>query len=400
MNQNAMNMSAVKRKNIHIILKTLLSNGPMSRKDIAHYIGLTPAAVTILVSDLIKLGLMNEVGHLEEEKRVGRKKILVDVNYAYKYVVGVNMESDDLSIGVGTLKGDILYKEHLDLSTYHSPHKYLEELALRIDNMLNHMSLQKNQIASIGVGIVGPVNQDKGISKEAYGIWKEEVNIKEELQNMLHISVVVENNVRALALAQLHQKTYQHMLFIKYGPGIGSALILGDDIYYGSTGTAGEIGHMLIKENGPLCKCGKEGCLEALIASDRIEDKVKAFFSEDKTPELFKVTRGQKACISMRLIVEAAIKGDSQLFRMVEEMVNFMVQGIYNAFVTYDPHCLVLCGKIFSYDPFTRLVEERILKIGGKEMRKRIEVSQLMHLDPCIGGITLAMNHFYNQGFL
>ena len=107
--RKGINMVGIKRKNRVSILNILRGHGAMPRKDIAKQIQLTPASVTIIVNKMIEEGIIKEIGELEEnDKRAGRKKILIDINYDIKYVIGVSIESQICSIAVANIKEQLL----------------------------------------------------------------------------------------------------------------------------------------------------------------------------------------------------------------------------------------------------------------------------------------------------
>ena len=102
-----------------------------------------------------------------------------------------------------------------------------------------------------------------GVSYHAYELWDEVIPLKERIESIFDIPVVVDNNVRALALAEKEARNdHEGIVFIKYGPGIGASLVFDETIYRGATYNALEFGHTIVTETKTLCSCGKTGCLE------------------------------------------------------------------------------------------------------------------------------------------
>lgn len=261
--KNGTNMIDVKRNNRSLILQAI-SNDKVSRKDIAKKVHLTPASITILVNEFIKEGIILETGETAPTKKVGRKKTYIKLNEEYKYVFGVNIETDELSISVSNL-----YKELLDTITipiHKANSKFiLDEICTHINFLIKKFGLTNKTILGVGVGIVGNVDSAQGISKQAYGIFNEPIDLKSILERRLGLEVVVDNNVRALALAETEQhKASSNLIFIKYGPGIGASLILDKEIYTGYTFNALEVGHFIVDVDGSTCLCGQSGCLETV----------------------------------------------------------------------------------------------------------------------------------------
>lgn len=399
-------MGLIKQENRSSILKVLKNNGMMSRKDIATIVGLTPAAVTILVNEMIEGGIIKEAGELEEDdKRAGRKKILIDINYNYKYVLGISIEAEYINIGIATISGEVIAETNwaTTIDNGMKPEEFLNMISDRCVNLLWKESILKESILGVGVGIVGLVDKNSGTSKHAYGLWKDSVSVKGILEKALGIPVVVDNNVRALAVAEMDYKSEQDisdMLFVKHGPGIGSAMIVEREIYYGANNRAGEIGHTIGNMDGELCKCGKRGCLEMLASKDAILKSVKSIFSEEKTPLLYSVCNGRMDNISIGNIFEAAFSGDEKERAIIKQVAVYMAVAISNAVSLCDPQKVILYGKTFRYEQFLNEIKD-IMKemVLVDDLDEFITISKLNHKENYIGGVALAIREFfYNVG--
>lgn len=399
--EKGINMGLIKQENRTSILKILKNNGMMSRKDIASIVQLTPAAVTILVNEMIAEGIIKEAGELEEgDKRAGRKKILIDINYNYKYVLGINIEAEYINVGIANIKGEIIAETMWP--TMDQEIKSEELLGVIADKCVNlfwRESILKESILGVGVGIVGLVDKNSGVSKHAYGLWKNSVSIKESLEKMLGLPVVVDNNVRALAVAEMDYKSEQDvsdMLFVKHGPGVGSAMIIGKEIYYGANNKAGEIGHTIGNMDGELCKCGKRGCLEMVASKQAIFENIKAVFSLERTPLLYSQCDGNLDKISLGRILEVAFNGDEEVRKVVREAAVYMALAISNAVSLYDPQRVILYGEAFKYKQFLKEFKEIIKEmIMVEDLEGFIDVSKLNDKKNYIGGVALAIREFF-----
>ena len=194
-------MSDVKMSNRGLILRQI-KDTPKPRKDIAERIKLTPAAVTILVNELIEQGCIRESGQVNEPSRVGRKKVFIELNKDYRYAFGINIEGSHMNICIGNLKSEVLDYVNVKIKEM-EPYQVLQLAVKAIKDMMEERNLSRDRIIGVGVGIVGSVDSERGISKHAYGIWNKEVKVSEYLSERLMMPVVIENNVRALALAEV-----------------------------------------------------------------------------------------------------------------------------------------------------------------------------------------------------
>ena len=398
--RKGINMGGIKQKNRVSILNLIRGYGAMSRKDIAKQVELTPASVTIIVNKMIEEGVIKEMGELEEsDKRAGRRKILIDINYDIKYVIGISIESDICSIGVANIKGTIINSTSICINKEVEPEETLLDIANQCISLLWKENISKENVLGVGVGIMGPVDAKEGISKHAYGLWNKEVNVKIILEKHLNISVVVDNNVRTLAIAEMDHEKFQNisnMLFIKYGPGIGSAIVIDREVYSGTYNAAAEIGHTIVEINGEACKCGKVGCLETVASAEAINKKLLKIFSIENTPILYKLCSEDIANLSIINVMKSSEQGDEEVIKIITKAANYMALGISNAITIIDPQRLVLYGQMFKNKIFMDTFKEKLnINLAGFDSKNIISFSVLNNSPIYVGGIALAIREFF-----
>lgn len=390
-------MGLIKQENRMLILQVLKNNAGMSRRDIAKMVQLTPAAITILVNEMIEENIIIETGQFEEvDKRAGRKKIIIDINYNFRYVLGINIEAEVINIGIMNLRGDVVADDSWPIEEKDStPEELLKVVANKCINLFWKENILKETILGVGIGIIGLVDKKNGISKRAYGLWKEKVRIKDILEKELGIPVVVDNNVRALAIAEMDnglENGVNDLLFVKYGPGIGSAMVIGKEIYYGGNNKAGEIGHTVGTVDGELCRCGKRGCLETIASYGAIVRNVKKVFSKEKTPKLYAACNSNIATINIEKIFEAIALGDKEIKDIVNQAIFHLALSISNAISLYDPQRVVLHGEAFGNNKFLKEIKDILRNmVLVDDFENFIKVSKLNNKKIYIGGGTLAI---------
>ena len=269
MKHTGINMGRVKKQNRASILNYICETGPVSRKDIAEATGLTPAAVTQICTEFMEQKILFETGEIGESSGAGRKKILVDIDYNYAYIFGVNIEQENTTIALTNMKGDLKELETIKTQSYKSPQALLSQIANVCQQIIGRNIRLEKKIAGISVGITGIVDKETGNSIRAYGIWEEEVAVCEILEDKLRIPAIIENNVNAFATAELMYglgKQYENLLVIKWGPGVGSTIVIDNKVYDGRKSKAAELGHFIIERDGQLCSCGRRGCLETKVS--------------------------------------------------------------------------------------------------------------------------------------
>lgn len=385
---SGINMSKVKINNRSSILKLLNSEGPLSRKDISEKIGLTPAAVSNLIRELIVERVVQEKGEVENEiKKSGRREIHLDINYKIKKVIGIDIGINCTKIAISDLNGNVEEKIEVETKTDIRAEDFLNSIAKKTMELLFHNDLSKDNIIGIGIGIVGVVDPETGISHQAYGIWDYDVNIKEIFKNIFKTKVIVDNNVRALSLAEINNNTEvtgDNILFIKYGPGIGSSLIIDSRIYYGSHNNAGEIGHMILDYDGKKCRCGKKGCLESIVSKNAIFEELEIKDKRDY----------HESTIDFENMINEYNKSQEQIIKVMNRVSFFIALGISNVISIYDPAKVILHGKAFSCDRFINRIKKELNNIIPKINRNNLIIKS--HLkENYISGISIAIDEFF-----
>ena len=392
-----LNVSSIKLRNRSLILRLLRDRGPLSRREMALLSGLTPAAVTNLVNEMIDQGILKEVGMAQRSSKAGRRRILVDIDKERKYIIGLNISTRTTSVGVSDMDFNLLAHEEFDTGGDRSPAEFLNEISSRVMQMLWKQSITKDDVLGVGVGIVGSVDPESGQSNLAYGIWSQPVNIRRILEESLEIKVVVENNVRALAVSELSLQKHlgvSNLIFVKHSPGLGSAVIINQSLFYGSTDCAGEIGHMVIERGGPLCRCGQKGCLEALTSAEKMIWEVKELMRRGETPWL-NLNSDEKSLV-MEEIVEAYEVGDVRVIRVVEMALEYLSLGIANVMKIFDPQRVILYGPLFKSDQIFQSILRKIDQlVPGSNSSSVVQLSALDSDNKIIGGLSLVLERLF-----
>ena len=227
------NMTDVKRRNRASILRLIYSTGGMSRKDIARQLKLTPAAITVLTNEMINEGLLEETGEEHSPGRAGRREIIVDICCRKYHAVGININLDHTVVTCLDLKGGTLFEDRFRTDNSSTPEQFARYVWEVIEDNLR--AIKKDNIVGLGVGVRGIVDSRRGISLESYGLWDEQVNVKEIFTELTRLPVGVDNNVRNIARGQLFfaQDKPRSFLLVKYGPGIGGALMVQEGLFTG-----------------------------------------------------------------------------------------------------------------------------------------------------------------------
>lgn len=256
-----MNMENLKNNNKIAILSYLNKNGESSRKKIAEGLKLTTATLTILTNELIEEGIIRELGALTEGK-VGRKQILIDINQNSKFAIGIEISRNNVYYNLINLKADIV-----ESKVWKYDNKLQEK---QLNEILNYVykatKTRKEKILGVGISVYGGLDEKDN--------WKITIpDIKNIIERKLKFPTYIQNNIRALALTEQYlNRDEKNFWLVKYGPGVGAAIIMNERLVEGNKRLAGDIGHIPFdNDDDGTCKtCGQVGCLESKVNFERV----------------------------------------------------------------------------------------------------------------------------------
>ncbi len=399
MSYSGVNSVNVKMYNRSRLIKLLNDNGPASRKDIAIGLGLTAAAVTQICTQMIAEGILADLGELSENPRPGRKKMLVGLNYRYRHVLSISVEASETSISVSDLDGRDLQRKTLDTDTSVAPQVFLQKIAAESRRLLEDTGLKMSDVLGAGVSVPGAVDREHGISLHALRIWDAEVPVKTILQERLGIPVTVENNVKAFAEAELSYGTgrqSKNILFVKWGPGVGSAIVIENHVYDSHNSKTAEIGHLIVDRKGKLCRCGRRGCIETKVSQQAVAEEVRAQYSQESMPELALYTAGNPERINARNISEWAQLKDAALQKILQQAIDELALTVSNASTLMAPDQIVVYGRMFDIPGFLERFLDCCRNYIPDYKDDLIVKSDLSTKTSYIGSLALVFNEFIN----
>jgi predicted NBD/HSP70 family sugar kinase len=259
--------------NRSLILQTLFHGGSMSRADLARETGLTRVTVSDLVNELTNEGILADIG-TRDGTRVGKPATLVDIQPNVQNIVSLDLSGDERFVGVVVnLRGQVLHRaeSHVEGKTGEAAVELVLDLCRRLSE------LATTPILGIGIGSPGIVDDDGNI-QEAPNLGWYGVALGARVAAAQGVPVHVGNDANAAALGvhTFHEASGHSLMVVTIEHGVGAGLIIGGALVPGDQFAAGEIGHLIVDEDGELCSCGRRGCLEVSLAAPHLRERLRA----------------------------------------------------------------------------------------------------------------------------
>ena len=341
------NRQLIKELNRTFVINTILKYEPISRTKIAQLTELSLSTVSNIVASLIKKGLVQETG--EDKSKGGRKPIMLKLNPKAGLVIGIKIGLDGIVAALVNLKGTILYQIIRSVPANECKEIVIKSVVNVIKNLIKEAEVDFSHVIGCGIGVSGLVDNSCGTLLHSAILGWENIQFKKLLEKEFNIPIFVDKDVNVLALGEKRYGTAQginNFVCITVGTGIGAGIVLNGEVYHGSSGGAGELGHTIIDKNGPLCYCGKHGCLE-VFSSDRfiIKEAKKALTEGEKTLIRNFLNNADLDKLSVSTVLKAARKGDTVAKDIFEQAGENLGIGISNLINIIDPEVILIEGK-------------------------------------------------------
>jgi predicted NBD/HSP70 family sugar kinase len=337
MNTKKATQQQTKQHNRDLILRTIFAHDSISRAEVARVTHLTRTTVSDTVSGLLSEGLVEEVGR--GESIGGKSPILLSIVANSRYLIGLNLAQNKFVGAIVNLRGEI--KTLIEEPVHDDDGEVALQLVFKILDQLTQNNL--TPIVGIGVGTPGLVNTREGVVITAVNLQWQNLPLSKLLEEKYHLPVLLMNDSQAAAIGEYvygggHEPD-DNMVVVNVIHGIGAGILVNGRLFQGDGGGAGEIGHVVVQENGELCRCGKLGCLET-VASVRAVLK-------------------QLEMDSFSQVIRSYHEGDHRTVTVIEKAGRYLGMSLANLIATLNIEKIVLTGEM------TRLGESWLTAVKG-----------------------------------
>jgi len=292
-------------------------------------------------------------------------------------IIGVDLGGTSVKAGLVGSNGEVLYQNKFPTNADKGPSVVIEQIHLAIQDAMNNRD--GAEVRGIGIGAPGVVDDD-GVVKAPpnFADW-DEVPLKTELSKLFGgYPIGIENDANAAAIGESKYgagKEIPNFLFVIWGTGVGGGIILDRKIFRGPTGGAGEIGHVCIDYNGPLCNCGSRGCVEAYVGQRYLSQRTAERLQSHPESKIWQLVSGDLSKIEPKIISEAAHNGDvvaKEILLEAGELLGTALAGVMNVM---DLRVSIIGGGLSAAGDFViAAVQDAVVRHVLKPLKKDIRV--------------------------
>jgi N-acetylglucosamine repressor len=376
---NIGNSALITRVNRGLILQAVRTLQPTYRAEVSRRTNLNPATVTGIVSDLIDLGLLQEVSGQQLQPLStlgGRPPMMLQINANARKILAIDLEPDWIRVGLVDLNMSLLEYSEQAIDRQDEPGRVIDRICQLARQVLKRA--QPDGIDGAAMGLPGLIDREKGILQSSTNMpkWRD-VPIAAAVTKAIGVKPIIE---RATHLAAIHEdwvatdEPNSTKLILSLRTGIGMSIMRHGELYVGSRGFDGEIGHTTVDIDGELCECGNRGCLETFVNPTAINRRVRAMMKEGRCQSV-KLAMDRGEHLRPELIYRLASEGDPDSAEIVNGVGRYLGIAAANMVNLLAPDSLILCGSIDTADMLILdAVRKQIERSALPKMREHLSV--------------------------
>jgi predicted NBD/HSP70 family sugar kinase len=379
------------------ILNCVRLCGPIARVALAQRTGLSRTTVSSVMEELLTEGLVREGELLDAAPSGGRRATPVHFNGSAGYVLGVDLGRTHFIALITNLSAEVIARRSGPLNSELGPDVCLPQVIAELRSLVQSTGIPWARIFGVGIGIPGPFDGKLGtlINPPAMPGW-DGFNIGSLLQRELEVAIYVDNDANMGAVGESRfgvGRGVADMAYVKIATGIGCGLIINGQIYRGSHGSAGELGHVTINEEGALCDCGNRGCLETVASAAAITRDAMALIpqaspgdplgrpvseAEGIAPgerllgsnDIRHDIRSEETPVDIADVVRAALNGDRSACTAIQRAGNHIGVALAGLVNVMNPSLILIDGSVarageLLLEPIRRVIAARSLKAAS-----------------------------------
>ena len=307
----------------------------------------------------------------------GRRPILLEIRPDGGFLIAVDLGVTNTSVVLYDLTSNVRARRTAPTPKGQGAAASIDMIHRFIDEVLSEAGVSSTRVAGVGLGVPGLVDSVGGVSRISHNLGWRDVPFRRILEERLNMPVFVENVIRMTTLAEKWLgagKDVSDLICIGIGSGLGAGVVVDDKLYRGPGQGAGEIGHTVVLPGGPLCRCGKRGCLEALVTGPGIVARARARLKSGEASVLQTLPPRALAALSAKEIAAYAQDGDELCRQVFWETGVYLGLGISNMINLFDIPFVIIGGGIAQagdllFEPVVETVREHTYAVAPDQVK-------------------------------
>ena len=334
--------SDIRAQHCGLLLRLIWRENLISRAELARRTGLSRSSISAIVTDLLATGLIHETG--TGYSSGGRRPIMLGFDDDALGIVGVDMGATHIAVAVTDLRAQVKAWRSEPCDVREDPERTLTLMCELIDSAMAEAKIEKEQLLGMGVAVPSPVGPDEPTKLSSVFVpgWSG-ISPVEHLELTYGVPIGMDNDANLGALAEQWWgagRDGQDLAYVKVATGVGAGLIIHGDIYRGTAGIAGEIGHIPVDPSAGRCVCGLEGCLNLRMGTEALFKRAHSLRDEYPNSTL------PRRALSVSRLVEEAFEGDRLARVVVEEAGHHLAIGVAALLNLFNPATIVFGGSL------------------------------------------------------
>ena len=267
-----------------------------------------------------------------------------------RLAVGTDLGGTKILSLVATEDGQVLGEHRCLTQASEGPDAVIGRLVASVREALGRAAVAVDEIVGVGISTPGPCDPERGVVTNAPNLpgWQE-IPLTRLVSEALGTPAILEHDAAAACYGEYRfgaGRGFRHIVYVTLSTGIGGGIIIDGRLYGGASGAAGEVGHLIVDEDGPLCNCGNRGCVEAFSSGLAIARDAEAALAAGRSPLLGELAGGVP--LTAELVHQAALRGDAASLEIIERAGHHLGLGLAGLLNCFNPQLLILGGGLLG----------------------------------------------------
>jgi predicted NBD/HSP70 family sugar kinase len=365
------------------ILRAIYFNGPLSNSELSKSIKLSTPKINSLLVELIEDGLVEELGRGDSSG--GRRPNIYGLVEDGFYVVGITINVTRTIISIYNSCNKEVSGPHYFPIKMQSNIEIFKQVNEKLEEVVQASNIAPNKILVAGIELPGLINQKKGINKTYF---PDIENLFDELKKIFGIPVFFNHDAKVRTFAEMHfglAKNKKNVLMLQADWGLGLGIIVNGQLYAGKSGFSGEFGHLPLADNGVLCVCGKQGCLETIVSANAIARQAREGIENGNSSLIKELVNQDLSKIDISTVIQAANSGDQFAISLFSKVGEWLGRGIAYLIQIFNPELIIIGGQVAVANQFILApIQQAIHTFSNRDISNETEI-QFSELGPKAG---------------